>query len=45
VITLEMLDFKRPGTGISPAEVDWVVGRVAKEDIAADSIIERGFLI
>lgn len=38
-ITRDMLTFKRPGTGISPSEVDGVVGRVAKADIADDTIL------
>jgi N,N'-diacetyllegionaminate synthase len=30
---------KRPGTGIPPAELDSVVGRVARQNIAVDSVI------
>ena len=45
VITRAMLTFKRPGTGISPAQVEWVLGRVAKTSIPADSVIERDQLL
>ncbi|MBF0454336.1 MAG: N-acetylneuraminate synthase family protein [Magnetococcales bacterium] len=33
------LTSKRPGTGISPAKIDQVIGRVAVKDIAEDSVI------
>lgn len=33
------LAFKRPGTGISPKDIDLVVGRVANQEIAEDSIV------
>jgi N-acetylneuraminate synthase/N,N'-diacetyllegionaminate synthase len=39
-ITAENIRFKRPGTGISPAEIDKVVGKKAKMKIKADSLIE-----
>ena len=39
VITREMLTFKRPGTGISPAEIEQVIGRKAAVDIHEDEII------
>ncbi|TQR12722.1 N-acetylneuraminate synthase family protein [Psychrobacillus soli] len=39
-ITKEMLTFKRPGTGISPSEIDKVLGKVAKEAITEDSILQ-----
>ena len=35
----EMLTYKRPGTGISPRQIDMVVGRVARRDIPADTTI------
>ncbi len=41
VITREMLTVKRPGYGIKPKYIDWVVGRTAKRDIAADEVITR----
>lgn len=39
VITKEMLTYKRPGTGISPTDIDKIIGKVAKEDIKDDTII------
>jgi len=39
VITLDDLDFKRPGDGYSPAEIALVVGKTAAQDIAADEVI------
>ncbi len=39
VITEEMLIMKRPGTGISPMEIDRVVGRRAKVPIAEDAAL------
>lgn len=38
-IDIEMLEFKRPGTGIAPGNVGEIVGRKAKRDI------KKGFLI
>lgn len=38
-ISLEDLDFKRPGTGIAPKDYRIVLGRVAKRDIKYDQII------
>jgi len=38
-ITRNMIFYKRPGTGIEPNEVEYVVGRVAKHDIPADELI------
>ncbi|WP_214828563.1 N-acetylneuraminate synthase family protein [Exiguobacterium sp. s26] len=43
-ITADMLTFKRPGTGISPADIDKVVGRKALVDIQEDSILEQSML-
>lgn len=39
VILQSDITFKRPGTGISPADVDDVVGKVANVDIPKDAII------
>lgn len=39
-ITREMLTFKRPGTGISPSEIDKVIGKIAKVDISEDTILQ-----
>lgn len=38
-ITSEMLTWKRPGTGISPKNIDLVVGRKALADIKEDDIL------
>ncbi|TWH79362.1 N-acetylneuraminate synthase family protein [Sedimentibacter saalensis] len=40
VITKDMLTFKRPGTGISPAELNKVIGKVALCDIYEDTILK-----
>lgn len=45
VITKEMLTAKRPGTGISPADIDKVAGMVAAVDIKDDTIIQESMLI
>ncbi|MCG4662744.1 N-acetylneuraminate synthase family protein [[Clostridium] innocuum] len=39
IITLEDIDFKRPGTGLSPEMIDIVIGRKAKRDIKYDEMI------
>lgn len=39
VVTENMLTFKRPGTGISPAKIDWVIGKTAVSDIVEDTIL------
>jgi N-acetylneuraminate synthase len=39
-ITQAQLTFKRPGSGISPAEIDAVTGCVATTDIAADTVLD-----
>jgi len=39
VITREDIDFKRPGTGIEPGAMGFVVGKTAKRDIQADALI------
>jgi N-acetylneuraminate synthase len=44
VITADDIQFKRPGDGYSPAEVDQVLGRKAGQDIAADEVIYGGML-
>ena len=41
VIEREMLTFKRPGTGISPSEIETVIGKTATVDIADDTILTR----
>lgn len=44
VITEDMLTFKRPGTGISPARINEVIGKKAACDIADDTILEENML-
>ena len=44
LITREMLDIKRPGTGIEPKYLDVVVGRKAKRNIKKDDILKWDFL-
>jgi N,N'-diacetyllegionaminate synthase len=39
MISEGLLDFKRPGTGISPQFLHKVVGKQAKSDIAADELV------
>jgi len=39
VIREDMLDFKRPGDGLAPESVSYIVGRVAKRDISYDAIL------
>jgi N-acetylneuraminate synthase/N,N'-diacetyllegionaminate synthase len=43
-ITAEMLISKRPGHGIRPKYLDWVVGRRAARDIGADSWVTLDML-
>ncbi len=40
VIKFEDLDYKRPGTGISPRNYGIIVGKTAKKDIGFDQLIE-----
>ena len=35
----DMIDFKRPGTGIPPEGMMYLIGKVAKRDITFDEII------
>lgn len=44
IIRREMLTFKRPGTGISPSEIESVIGRTAAKDIKEDTIIQKEML-
>ena len=41
IITLAMLTTKGPGTGISPARMDEVIGKPAKVDLRADVVIKE----
>ena len=36
IISIKDIDFKRPGTGISPNEVDYVIGRSLKRSVDVD---------
>jgi N,N'-diacetyllegionaminate synthase len=38
-LTADMVAFKRPGTGISPAHLDRILGRKVIRDLAADELI------
>lgn len=38
----QMLTWKRPGTGISPEELEKLIGKEAKEDIPEDTILQWG---
>lgn len=44
-ITQDKIFFKRPGTGIHPNEVQYVIGRTAKVDIPGDELILWDYLI
>lgn len=44
VITEKMLTFKRPGTGISPADINNIVGKVALVDISEDTILQYNMI-
>lgn len=39
ILTKEMISFKRPGTGISPADIDRILGREVKVNIKEDDIL------
>ena len=39
IINLDDLDVKRPGTGIPPNEMKYLVGRIVKRDIGDDELI------
>lgn len=40
VVCKEMLTYKRPGTGISPGDIDKIIGKVALENIQEDTILQ-----
>lgn len=44
-ISDEDLTFKRPGTGIYPSRIDEVIGKVAKEDIPEDTLLDFDMLL
>lgn len=43
-ITKEMLTFKRPGTGISPSEINSIIGKETIVDICEDTILLRNMI-
>jgi N-acetylneuraminate synthase len=43
-LTSAHLAIKRPGTGLQPAMMEHVIGRIAREDIPADSLIDMEML-
>ena len=45
VISLEDIAFKRPGTGISPDKVDYVLGRKINRSIKADDLLKWNDLL
>tara|TARA_Y100000590_G_scaffold433783_1_gene551256 strand:+ start:1986 stop:3041 length:1056 start_codon:yes stop_codon:yes gene_type:complete len=40
-ITKEMLDVKRPGTGLPPEKLNSIIGKQAKRDISEDELIKQ----
>lgn len=44
IITREMLAFKRPGIGISPADINTIIGKRAARTIANDTILNLSML-
>ncbi len=40
VITEEMIDYKRPGTGLSPEAIEYMIGKKAKRNIDYDELIK-----
>jgi sialic acid synthase SpsE len=40
VITKEKIFFKRPGTGIKPDEMNFILGRTLKNDVKEDELIK-----
>ena len=45
VISKNMLDIKKPGTGISPNDIDWVIGRKVKKNIKKNRLIKKKDLV
>ncbi|MCB0499462.1 MAG: N-acetylneuraminate synthase [Cyclobacteriaceae bacterium] len=45
IITIDDIIMKRPGNGISPMDMDFVIGRKLSLDLAADSLLKYGHLI
>lgn len=45
VLQNEHLDYKRPGTGISPGMTDYIIGRALKSDLPFDHILQHEDLV
>lgn len=45
VLQLKHFDYKRPGTGITPAMTNYIVGRVLKSDVPFDHILQLEDLV
>lgn len=45
IISEDDIDFKRPGTGLTPEEIKYVVGRTLKKNIEKDQVLYWDFLI
>lgn len=43
-LSADDLDFKRPGTGIPPSRIDSVVGRILRQDVGQDDLIDASVL-
>ena len=43
-IKKRMLDMKKPGTGINPLDINWVIGRKTKKNILKDRLIIKKYL-
>ncbi|MBP8084264.1 MAG: N-acetylneuraminate synthase, partial [Spirochaetes bacterium] len=43
-ITRDLLCAKRPGTGISPLDIELVLGKTALEDIEEDCLIDAKYI-
>lgn len=43
-IERDMVTFKRPGSGISPMNLQWVIGRTTNKPIPVDTVIEKNDL-
>jgi N-acetylneuraminate synthase len=41
IFTENDIEFRRPGTGISPNDAGRVLGRAARRDIAADTLLSE----
>ena len=45
IIKEKMLDIKKPGTGISPNDIRWVIGRKVKKNISKNKLILKKALV